>query len=194
MRGVTPDEAECLGLDERRQLDELLRAAQEVPSVEVPTDPPREPEEPSRDDPVGMEAVEPMTLLEEARETESSTEIGEQSSAWRKHGENLGQQNWTILSSRELVWRHTLRTNRRKLGRMKPNKSVPWVPTRIKLADGLTKSSAGVFLRNALTSGTAQLHEESTKALKKKQIVSSSKEVQGASVEPLDLELQDWWR
>ena len=31
LRGVTPDEADRLGLDERRQLDELLRAAQEVP-------------------------------------------------------------------------------------------------------------------------------------------------------------------
>ena len=31
LRGVTQDEADCLGLDERRELDELLRAAQEVP-------------------------------------------------------------------------------------------------------------------------------------------------------------------
>ena len=30
-RGVTPDEADCLGLDERRQLDELLGAGREVP-------------------------------------------------------------------------------------------------------------------------------------------------------------------
>ena len=43
-----------------------------------------------------------------------------------------------------------------------------WVPTRVHLADGLTKSSAGVFLRNALPSGTAQLHEESTKRLEEK--------------------------
>ena len=55
LRGVTPDEADCLGLDERRQLDELLRAAREVPEnyedltsqpgprppVEVPTEPPK---------------------------------------------------------------------------------------------------------------------------------------------------------
>ena len=79
-RGVTPDEADCFGLDERRQLDELLRAAREVPenyedltsqpgptpSVEVPTDPP----EPSRDDmDIGMEVVE----------------LGEQSISWRIH-------------------------------------------------------------------------------------------------------------
>ena len=90
LRGVTPDEADCLALDERRQLDELLRAAREVPEnyedltsqlgppppVEVPTEPPREPEEPSRDDlDIGMDAVEQMTRLEGAVETVSSTEI-----------------------------------------------------------------------------------------------------------------------
>ena len=90
LRGVTPDEADCLALDERRQLDELLRAAREVPEnyedltsqlgppppVEVPTEPPREPEEPSRDDlDIGMDAVEQMTRLEGAGETASSTEI-----------------------------------------------------------------------------------------------------------------------
>ena len=32
LRGVTPDEADCLGLDEKRQLDELLLAAREVPA------------------------------------------------------------------------------------------------------------------------------------------------------------------
>ena len=75
-------------VDGRRQLD---RAAGKVPEndedltsqpgppppVEVPTDPPREPEEPSPHDlDIGMEAVEQMTPLEETRETESSTEIG----------------------------------------------------------------------------------------------------------------------
>ena len=62
LRGVTPDEADRLGLGEGRLLDELLWAVQEVPEnfedltpqlgppVEVPTDPTREPEEPSRDD------------------------------------------------------------------------------------------------------------------------------------------------
>ena len=68
-----------------------------------------------------------------------------------------------------------------------------WVPTRVQLPDGLTKSSAGVFLRNALTSGTAQLHEESTKVLRRKQITSSSKEVRDVSVGPMDLEQKDWW-
>ena len=103
LRGVTLDESDRLGINERRQLDELLKAAQEVPetfedltsqpgpppSVEVPT----EPEEPSRDDlDIGMEAAEQMTLLEEARETESSTEIGEQSTLWKERGTNHGQQ------------------------------------------------------------------------------------------------------
>ena len=76
LRGVTPDEADCLGLDERRQLDELLRpenfedlTSQPGPPVEVPTDPRREPEAPSHDNlDIGMEAVEPMTPLEEAKE------------------------------------------------------------------------------------------------------------------------------
>ena len=69
-----------------------------------------------------------------------------------------------------------------------------WVPTRVQLADGLTKSSAGVFLRNALTSGTAQLHEKSTKVLRKKQHTSSSKEVREVSVVQKDLEQKDWWQ
>ena len=52
------------------------------------------------------------------------------------------------------------------VGRHTKRSGLMWVPTRVQLADGLTKSSAGVFLRNALTSGTAQLHEESTKVLR----------------------------
>ena len=108
LRGVTPDESDRLGIDERRQLNELLRAARELPesyddltsqpgpppSVEVSTDSPKEPEEPLRDGlDIGTEAVEQMTPLEEARETESSTEIGEQSISWRNgfpHGETAG--------------------------------------------------------------------------------------------------------
>ena len=66
--------------------------------------------------------------------------------------------------------------------------------TRVQLADGLTKSSAGVFFRNALTSGTAQLHEESTKVLRKKQLTSISKEVRDVSVVQRDLEQKDWWQ
>ena len=60
LRGVTPDEADSLGLDERRQLGELLPAVREVPDnyedltsqpgpsppAEVPTEPPMEPKEP----------------------------------------------------------------------------------------------------------------------------------------------------
>ena len=60
-------------------MDELLRAARDVsennkdltsqpgppPPVKVPTEPPREPEEPSRYDlDIGMDAVEQMTPLE----------------------------------------------------------------------------------------------------------------------------------
>ena len=92
LQGVTPDEADRLGTDGRRQLDELLKAAQEVPEnfedltsqlgpeppVEVPTEPPREPEEPSRDDlDDGMETGDQSTLAEESGEV-SSTEIGGQ--------------------------------------------------------------------------------------------------------------------
>ena len=61
------------------------------------------------------------------------------------------------------------------------------------MADGLTKSSAGVFLRNALTSGTAQLHEESTKVMKRKQLTGSPREVRDVSVAQMDLEQKDWW-
>ena len=56
------------------------------------------------------------------------------------------------------------------------------MPTRVQLGDGQTKSSAGVFLGNALTSGTAELHEESTKGLRRKLLTSSSKEVRDVSV------------
>ena len=59
LRGVTSDESDRLRIDERRQLDDLLKAAQAVlenyedftsqprpsPAAEVPTEPPREPEE-----------------------------------------------------------------------------------------------------------------------------------------------------
>ena len=62
LRGVTPDEWDRLGIDERRRLDELLKAAQArdcedltsqpgpSPPAEVPTEPQRRPEEPSHDD------------------------------------------------------------------------------------------------------------------------------------------------
>ena len=69
-----------------------------------------------------------------------------------------------------------------------------WVPTRVQSADGLTKSSDGVFLRNALTSGTAQLHEESTQILRRKQLTGSSKEVRNVSFVLVDLEQKDWWQ
>ena len=59
---------------------------------------------------------------------------------------------------------------------------------RVQLADGLTKSSAGIFLRSAIISGTAQLHEESTKVSRRTQTPNSSKEVQGVSAANMDLE------
>ena len=73
LRGVTPDDADCLGLDERRELDELPRAARDVPEnhgdltpqhgrppqAVIPTEPPRESEEPARDIlDIGMDAIE----------------------------------------------------------------------------------------------------------------------------------------
>ena len=68
-----------------------------------------------------------------------------------------------------------------------------WVP---QLTGGLTKSSAGVFLRSALTSGTAQLHEESTNVLKRKQLTGSPREVRDVFFffSQMDLEEKDWWQ
>ena len=80
------------------------------------------------------------------------------------------------------------------VGRDEKPSGLMWVPTRVKVADGLTKSSAGVFLRNALRSGTAQLHEESTKVLRRKQLTSSPKEVRDVSAVQMDLEQKDWWQ
>ena len=80
------------------------------------------------------------------------------------------------------------------VGRDQKRSGLMWLPTRVKLADGLTKLSAGVFLRIALTSGTAQLHEESTNFLRKKQSTSISKEVRDVSVVQRDLEQKDWWQ
>ena len=80
------------------------------------------------------------------------------------------------------------------VGRDQKRSGFMWVPTQVLLTDGLTKSSAGVFLRKALTSGTAQLHEESTHFLKRKQVTSSSKRFHGVSVEPMDLKQKDWWQ
>ena len=163
--GVTPDEADCLGLDGRRQLDELLQADREVPenykdltsqfgpspSVEVPTDPTGEPAEPSRDDwDIGTEAFEPVTPLEEARETEASTEVGEQSISWRRLEENLGQQNQTEIPYEETGGspqfkgarlESRLKTNRRELVRTKQNQSVPRTCSWRRNGDSSTASS-----------------------------------------------------
>ena len=80
------------------------------------------------------------------------------------------------------------------VGRDIKRSGLMWVPSRVQLVDGLTKSSAGVFLRNALTYGTAQLHEESAKVTKRKQLTGSPKEVRDISVAQRDLEQKDWWQ
>ena len=80
------------------------------------------------------------------------------------------------------------------VGRDKQRSGLMWVPTRVQLADGLTKSSAGVFLRNAMISGTAQLHEESTKFSKRKQLPCGSPKAWDVSVVRVDLEQKDWWQ
>ena len=49
-------------------------------------------------------------------------------------------------------------------------------------------------LRNALTSGTAQLFKESAKVLRRKQLTSSSEEVRDVSVVQIDLEQKDSWQ
>ena len=79
-----------------------------------------------------------------------------------------------------------------RVGRDTTRSGLMWVPTRVQLADGLTKSSARV-LRNALISGNAQLHEESNNILRRKQLSGSSKEVRDDSVAHVDLEQKDWW-
>ena len=143
LREVTSDAADCLGLDQRRQWDELLKAAREMPEnyedltsqlghpqpVEVPTEPLREPEEPSHDD---MDAVEQMTPA---------------GRSWRKRVINRNRtaihfvgwasgKYWTVDSSRNPVWRNDgktsvqkgsrdpLKMNRRKPERTKQNQSV----------------------------------------------------------------------
>ena len=80
------------------------------------------------------------------------------------------------------------------VGRDQKRSGLMLVPTRVQLGDGLSKPSAGVFLRNALTWGAAQLHEKSTKVLRRKQLSSCSKEVQDVSVVQMDLEQKDRWQ
>ena len=101
LRGVTPDEADRQGLDERRQLEELLKAAclktvssqpGPPPPVEIPTEPPREPEETVRDDlDIVMDAIEPSDPSEEAREAPSPTEIEVHSSPRKGLGASFEQ-------------------------------------------------------------------------------------------------------
>ena len=64
------------------------------------------------------------------------------------------------------------------VGRDQKRSGLMWTPKGVQLADGLTKSSAGIFLRSAMISGTGLLHEESTQVLRRKQTTDSSKEVQ----------------
>ena len=127
------------------QLDELLRAAREVPEnhedltsqpgppqpVEVPTEPPRKPEEPSRDDlDTGMDAVKQMTSLEGAGETESSTEIREQPMSWRGREASTGQQTLAEITAgspqlKRARLEEPLDNEQEKTGRTKRNCSVP---------------------------------------------------------------------
>ena len=85
-----------------------------------------------------------------------------------------GSDDVSVLEGRRTAW--TVASLRERcsvgVGRDQNRSGLMWMPTRVQLADGRTKSSAGVFLRNALTSGTAQLHEESTKVLRRKQLSS----------------------
>ena len=81
------------------------------------------------------------------------------------------------------------------VGRDTKRSRLMWVPTRAQLADGLTKSSAGVFLRNALTSGTAQLHEASTKVLKRNTTNSPAvREKFETSRLPKWILSRNWWQ
>ena len=87
-----------MGIDERRQLGELLKTAQEVPenyeglTSQVPKEPRREPEEPSRDDLDDcMGTGDQLTPPEESGETVPSKEIGGQSTLWKERRTNDGQ-------------------------------------------------------------------------------------------------------
>ena len=107
--------ADCLSL-ERRQLDELLKAAREVrenyedltsqpgppPPLEVTTEPPREPEEPSRDDlDIGLDAVDQMTPFGRSRRNSVITRNPLRGDCWKSS------------DSKGIVWR-SLTTNNRK--------------------------------------------------------------------------------
>ena len=65
-----------------------------------------------------------------------------------------------------------------RVGTDQRRSGLMWVPTRVQVSDGLTKLSAGIVLRSAMISGTAQLHDESTKVLKRKLTTNSSTAVQ----------------
>ena len=80
------------------------------------------------------------------------------------------------------------------VGKDKTRSGLMSMPTRVQLADGLAESCAGVFLRSALTSGTAQLHEESNNILRRKQSTSRSKEIPDDLVAFVELEKKDWWQ
>ena len=123
LRGVTPDESDCLGLDERRQLDELLRVAREAPenyenmtSQPGPSPPAEVPDEPSRDDlDIGMNAVEQMTLWKEQKkqrdqpESESNQFRGDMKRILDSRiGPKFLTKKLEVLSSNCLVWRRPL--------------------------------------------------------------------------------------
>ena len=85
------------------------------PPVEIPTEPPWEPEETSRDDlDIVMDAIEPSDPSEGAGEAAWSTETEVQSSPWKDWERVLDSMPWVRLPSRRplevldlkrLVWR-----------------------------------------------------------------------------------------
>ena len=112
LRGVPPDEANCLDLDEGRQLAELLRPAQEVPEnyedvtsqpgsppqMEVPTEAPGEPED------IGMEAVEKMPLRKEQEKQRHQQNL-EGNQVHGRPGASLGHQVLDEITYGETVGR-----------------------------------------------------------------------------------------
>ena len=64
------------------------------------------------------------------------------------------------------------------VGRDPKRSGLMWVPTRVQLVDWLTKSSCWSLLEKMLSHlEPAQLHEQSTKVLKRKQLTGSPREV-----------------
>ena len=147
LRGVTPDEADRQGLDERRELEELLKAACEVhnedltsqpgrpPPVEIPTEPPREPEETVRNDlDIGMDAMNQLTLQkdqERQRHQLKSKCSQARGRDWERVLDSMpsvrlhSRRPLEVLDSKRLVWRSPSKMNQRKMLRTRQDWSVP---------------------------------------------------------------------